>query len=137
MRFLYTKIPSYDSRESRVSRPIVPIVLYGPLGSFAVDALLDSGADRSLFHADIARAIGFDLARAPTELYAGIEGTRLEAYIQPVRLEIIGIKKVVRITAGFIDSPGVSAILGEDGFFDAYHISFRKSHNEFEITPCL
>jgi len=41
----------------------------------------------------------------------------------------------VEILVGFIDSNGVAAILGQDGFFDAYKIKFEKDHGIIEITP--
>ena len=41
----------------------------------------------------------------------------------------------VEITAGFINSSGVVAILGQDGFFDAFRIKFERDHGIVEITP--
>jgi hypothetical protein len=40
----------------------------------------------------------------------------------------------IEIEAGFVDSPSVSAILGQEGFFDAFKIKFEKDHNIIEIT---
>lgn len=40
----------------------------------------------------------------------------------------------IEVLAGFIDSSGVAAILGQDGFFDVYKIKFEKDHGIIEIT---
>lgn len=39
----------------------------------------------------------------------------------------------IKITAGFIDSDSVNALLGQEGFFDNYRIKFEKDHDAFEI----
>jgi hypothetical protein len=41
----------------------------------------------------------------------------------------------IEIEAGFVDSPAADAILGQEGFFDAFKIKFEKDHNIIEITP--
>jgi hypothetical protein len=65
----------------------------------------------------------------------GIEGGRLVAYIHKIKLQVVGIENIIEIEAGFVDSPAVNAILGQEGFFDAFKIKFEKDHNIIEITP--
>jgi len=57
------------------------------------------------------------------------------AYLHKIQLQIIGIEKRIEITTGFTDAPGVFAILGQDGFFDAFKIKFEKDHDIIEIIP--
>jgi len=135
MKFPYLKTPRADPRKKWISRPIIPITLFGPKGSVNVDALIDSGADRCLFNAQIGREIGLEIEKGEKESFSGIEGGEIVAYLHKVKLQIIGIDKIVELEAGFTDAPGVFAILGQDGFFDAFKIKFEKDHNIIEITP--
>ena len=61
MRFSYLKIPRDDPRKKWISRPIIPITLFGPKGSVNVDALIDFGADRCLFNGELGREIGLEI----------------------------------------------------------------------------
>lgn len=135
MKFPYLKLPSTVPKLKWVARPYIQVKLTGPGGISAGYALIDSGADRSLFNIQIAEKIGLDLTKAPQEYFGGIEGGNLKAKLHKVKLEIVGMDEEIEILAGFIDSSGVAAILGQDGFFDAFKIKFEKDHGVVEITP--
>lgn len=135
MKFPYLKLPSIVPKLKWIARPYIQIKLTGPKGNSMGYALIDSGADRSLFNVQIAEKIGLDLTKAPKEYFGGIEGGNLKAKLHKVKLEIIGINEEIELIAGFIDSSGVAAILGQDGFFDAFRIKFEKDHGIIEITP--
>ena len=135
MKFRYVKIPTGDPHKKWISRPMISIVLYGPRGSIIVDALIDSGADRSLFHISLARAIGIDVSKYPKATFSGIESGELHASLCDVKIEILGMRGTTKVAAGFVDSPGVSAILGQEGFFDNYRIKFEKDRDIVEIVP--
>lgn len=122
------------SAEEMDHRPILPIVIHGAR-STAVSALIDSGADRSVFHVSIADEIGIPLEAGEKEIFSGIEGGALPARLHRVKIEIMGMEGSTELIAGFVDADGVSAILGQDGFFDQYRIKFEKDHDTFEITP--
>lgn len=134
MKFPYLKLPSTVPNLKWIARPYVQIKLTESRGSSAGYALIDSGADRSLFNVQIAEKIGLDLTKAPEQYFGGIEGGDLKAKLHKVKLAIIGMNEEIEILAGFIDSNGVSAILGQDGFFDAYKIKFEKDHGIVEIV---
>ena len=114
---------------------MVPIILWTSSGSIAVDALIDSGADRSLFHTSIALELGIAPESGEPGFFTGIEAGRVQAWLHEVEVEVYGIKQNTKLVVGFVDTPGVSAILGQDGFFDAYRIKFEKDHDTFEIKP--
>jgi len=137
MKFAYLKIPKKDSREKWIGRPIIPISLFGPKGSIYIDALVDSGADRCLFDAQIGREIGLEIEKGKKEIFSGVEGGEVVAYLHKIKLQITGIDKIVEIEAGFTDAPGIFAILGQDGFFDAFRIRFEKDHDIIEIVPVV
>ena len=112
MKFPYIKFPPFIPTLKWINRPIIPIILIGPVGSWEGHGLIDSGADRCLFNADIARQIGLDLSKSSTEEFTGIEGGRIKVKIDKVKLRVNGIEEAVELNAGFVDSKGG----GEKGY---------------------
>ncbi len=135
MKFPYIKTPSADPRRKWISRPIIPVTLFGPKGSVIIDALIDSGADKCLFNIALGKEIGLDLEKGEKENFSGIEGKQIIAYMHRIQLQIAGIDEKIELTAGFTDVRGVFAILGQEGFFDTFRIKFERDHNIIEINP--
>lgn len=134
MKFPYFKLPSFDPNLKWIARPYIPIRLTGPKGFWEGYGLIDSGADRSLFNIQIAEKIGLNLAGGQLENFGGIEGGTLRASLQKVSLQVIGMSREIEITAGFVKSTGVAAILGQEGFFDSFRIKFERDHGIVEIN---
>lgn len=133
MKFPYYKIPTTDLSRKWIGRPLVPITIFGPTGHVNVYALIDSGADRSLFNIQIAKDIGLNLDRSHIEHFSGIEGGKIPTFITHLELQVIGSSKTVDLIAGFTDSPNVGAILGQEGFFDEYKIVFHRKKKIIEL----
>lgn len=134
MKFPYYKAPSVDPGRKWTIRPLIPIRVFGPKDVWEGYALVDSGADRSLLHTEIAQKIGIDLSRAEKHEFLGISKDPLPALLQEVEIQIIGSVEKIKLGAGFVDSPYVFAILGQEGFFDEYRIKFERDRNLIEIT---
>jgi len=140
MKFPYVKVPTNDPRRKQIRRPIIPISLAKPAQagfiskSIMIDALLDSGADKCLFHVELAKELGLNLEEGEREFFGGIEGGRIVTYIHKVQICVPDINGLAEVWAGFADAPGVFAILGQDGFFDAFRIKFERDRNIIEIT---
>ena len=134
MKFPYIKLPSRSLNLKWVARPYILIRITGPKGFWEGYGLIDSGADRSLFNIQIAEKIGLDLTKAPEEFFGGIEGSSLKAKLHKVKIQIVGMKEYTEVLAGFIDSSGVAAILGQEGFFDNFRIKFERDHGIIEIS---
>ena len=134
MKFPYLKLPSFNPNLKWIARPYIPIRLTGPNGFWEGYGLLDSGADRCLFNIQIAEKIGLNLAEGRSENFGGIEGGTLKASLQKVKVQIIGISEEIEITAGFVSSAGVAAILGQEDFFDSFRIKFERDHGVIEIN---
>lgn len=134
MKFPYLKLPSFDPNLKWAARPYIPIKIIGSKGFWEGYALIDSGADRSLFNIQIAEKIGLDLTSGQVENFGGIEGGNLKASLQKIKVQIIGMGEEIEIMAGFVNSSGVAAILGQDGFFDNFRIKFERDHGIIEIT---
>ena len=135
MKFPYLKFPTKDPREPWVARPIIPVILEtSNKPSVAIMALVDSGADRCLFHADIGRDIGLKITDGMPHNFSGIEGGKVQTYLHKVSIQIVGDSHSVEVIAGFCESQGIGAILGQEGFFDAFKITLHRSKDRIEIV---
>ncbi len=134
MKFPYIKFPFKDTTLKWVERPFIPIKILGPKSIWEGYALLDSGADRCLFNAEIADDIGVDLSKCQIQNFGGIEGGNIRAKLQKIKLQVVGIEEKIEVNAGFVNSNAVSAILGQEGFFDNLRIKFEKDHGIIEVN---
>ncbi|RLG88573.1 MAG: hypothetical protein DRO18_01165 [Thermoprotei archaeon] len=105
--------------------PIIPVVIEGK-ERIVVYALVDSGATISLFHMSIAEDAGIDLKDAEQVYLAGIGGY-VRAYIKKqVRVAIEGFESIT-IPIAFTEYIASDiAILGRQGFFETFEITFRE-----------
>ena len=85
------------------------------------EAIIDSGASRCIFHADIGRAIGLDISKGVVETTLGVAGPT-NTYLHDVCLYVPG--GIVTVRAGFSDDLPLAGLLGMQGFFDAFRITF-------------
>jgi len=81
MKYPYWKITPENASDPWIRRPLVPITLEGPARTMKFAALVDSGADHSLFHTDVAKALGIDLGACEKQAVAGIEGVPAQSYV--------------------------------------------------------
>ena len=134
MKYKYSTVfpPSYTKKFIR--RPMVEIEIFGPKSKLKQLALIDSGADYSLFNFDIAELVGIDLKNAKQDKVTGITGHG-EIFFTDIEIKIEHLDNKIRIPAGFIKSPHVSVLLGQEAFFDLNRIKFERDHNTFEINP--
>lgn len=89
-----------------------------------IEALIDSGSTRCLFHADIGRFLGLDIAAGAKEETLGISGLDI-TYLHDVVLYIPG--GAVIMKAGFKENLPLAGLLGMQGFFEHFVITF--DHN--------
>jgi len=135
MNFPYLKIPTNDPKRKWIVRPIIQVILIGPQKSVIVDALIDSGADKCLFNSELAKELGLILENGEAEYFGGIEGGKIKCFVHKIQLQILGLDKKIEVSASFIENLKVSAILGQEEFFDGFKIKFEKDHNCIEISP--
>jgi hypothetical protein len=117
MKFPYLKQPTLNPQRPWISRPLIPVRLFYKDKYLDIYALIDSGADVSLFHSSIAKKLGMDLKAGRKEKASGISGDPIDIYFHPIKLQILGFSDSIELEIGFTDSPKVSAILGQAGFF--------------------
>jgi hypothetical protein len=85
------------------------------------EALIDSGASRCMFHADIGRFLGLDVQKGDCEKTQGIAGSS-DTWIHPVRLYVPG--GPIDIHAAFKEGLPLGGLLGMNGFFDHFLVNF-------------
>jgi hypothetical protein len=96
-------------------------------------ALVDSGADRSVFHFRFANELLIDLESGSKEFYFGVGAQPIAVYHHKVNIQLIGSHQSIDVEVGFTDAPGVDAILGQAGFFEQHQIKFERYNETIEI----
>ena len=129
MKFSYVKIRG-------TLRPTIPLVLRRGDFSTSTDALVDSGADASLFHADYAADLGIETIEDGEEFPVfGISGAPLRAYRHEVTLEVGGNRfHNFPITFSRDLSPDSFNILGQSDFFALFPIKFTYTKQEVAFS---
>jgi hypothetical protein len=129
MKFPYLRNAGYDT-------PIIPLTLRRGDLCIVTEALVDSGAASSVFDAQFARLLGI---HAPDQdgtkvVFEGASGHPLVGYRHEVTIEISG-HQFTKIPIAFTrDMPDNAVnILGQEGFFDLFPITFTYSEREIEL----
>ncbi len=110
-----------------IYRPIIPVTLRFKNIEVNYLALLDSGADFNIFHADIAAILKIDLKKQKRSMpFGGIhQGAKDKGYVVSLQ---VGIKNQFH-TAPVLFSPDISengyGILGQQGFFNNFAVCFN------------
>jgi hypothetical protein len=95
-----------------------------------VQGLIDSGAARSIFDARLAKMIGLDLKAGERAAAQGIGGI-VEIWLHDVVLHLPGGDVFIR--AGFQEDLPVAGLLGMDGFFEHFRITFDGAARQCEL----
>lgn len=112
---------------------MLQVTLFNGMKRKQIVCLVDSGADECLFHASIGRSLGIDVGSGRSKVFDGIAGS-IEAYIHPIEIQIQDFDERLIIEAGFTESEGVDAILGQAGFFENFRICFERYRWRIEVT---
>lgn len=118
-------------------RPVVPIVVSGPLGFRSYDACLDIGTDDTLFPKALATLLGIPLTQPPNHGEAKPVGGQPITYPYgrlTLRLSD-GIEAYEwQALVGFIDVPLIWPLLGIAGFFQFFDVQFLGQQQEVIVT---
>ena len=118
-------------------RPIIPVRVFGPLGSRLVDACVDCGSDDTIFPLSLARKLGIDLTGAPRGQAHPVGGTIVPYVYSAVTLRVSDGAETCEwhATVGFVDLPLRWALLGHAGFLDFFDTDLRGARREVFIAP--
>lgn len=98
------------------------------------EAMIDTGASRSIFHAQIGRRIGFNIEKGEEETTYGVSGKATKLYLHPVSIYVAS--TIITVTAGFCDDLPLGGLLGRRGFLDHFIFTYDSSSHppQFELT---
>lgn len=106
--------------------PMVPV--YIPKVDFSVEALVDSGANISIFHPDLAFRLKLKINKGEPIDLTGVGG-QIKAYIHPLELEIGSLSFVAKVA--FSEEFKVSLnILGRQDVFEQFRITFDEKKRQ-------
>ena len=120
------------------SRPIIPLVLESCGGDRTlVDALVDSGADVTLFSEAIADTLGVDLSNVPELPIRSPLGHAGTYRTIELTLELRRYPDILRWTGlvGFVPPRLQYGLLGTRGFFEFFAMHYDEPQGFLEITP--
>ena len=104
-----------------VTRPFATVTMRSYAGKkFDILALVDSGADVSLFSPSVARILGFPIRRGNRKVFQGLGG-RIAAYVHRVDLELGSVRLRARVAFPEVEVPN---ILGRLDVLKASSINF-------------
>jgi len=104
-------------------------------------AIVDSGADFCVFPTQVAKQLGIEIPNERDTVFTGTSDTSQVAYFAPVRAAIWNANAdeapiEFDLYAGFcdtLDHIGMG-LLGQEGFFSRFEISFNFTGNSLTIT---
>ncbi len=117
-------------------RPIIDVTILGPSDSRLLDALLDSGADDTVFPERVASVLGIDLANALPGVAEGAGGMPIPVRYAQATLRITdGVEQRewtawVAFTSARMNRP----LLGFAGFLQFFTATFHGDREEVELT---
>ena len=128
---------NYKYYGSGVLRPVIEIKVKSNSNSLKYHVLVDSGADMSLFHAEVAEALGIDINKGRKGLVTGIGGKSSEYFLHKINIEVGGWEQ--QINVGFLPTIGGRSapygIVGQKGFFENFVVKFDLNKEEIELKP--
>lgn len=116
-------------------RPVVPVTLRFNKIEFNYLALLDSGADFNIFHADIAKLLKIDLNKLKNPLkFSGIkQGAEGKGHFFSIDVGVGNQFKNTTVVFSDDISENGYGILGQQGFFNSYKINFDYAQKKIEL----
>ena len=133
MKFRY-KYYGKNSMGDRVIRPVIPIKVINNDQVVRYEALVDSGADRSIFHSEVADALGIRMTAGEASGFMGATGGKARMYIHPIQIEVGGLRFDTKVAfADVLGLKGAPGLAGQVGFFNLFVVKFDYQKGVVEI----
>lgn len=101
-----------------------------------VEGIVDSGSHFCLFHSQVGELLGLEVGKGTRDTVLGaLRSPRSEVFYHHIDMEVAGER--LRILAGFSSDALQPCLLGRDGFFDHFRVTFNPSLSPpgLEIDP--
>lgn len=125
----------YKRYSGAILRPVIPIFMRHGVRKLQYEALVDSGADVSLFDWEIGDDLGINIRKGMPYQVLGVGGGIITYYFHAVSLVIGGISYKTRV--GFTGNPTGQVtpygIVGQKGLFDKFIVGFDLLKREIML----
>ena len=109
--------------------PLIEIVLIGPNERLKMLALLDSGADYSLFNLEVAERLGIRRETSEKVELQGVVGEPFLGYLHRVPVQVAD--KV--FTCNIVFSSVKTTLLGRNNFFLPFLVTFNEKEQKVSL----
>jgi len=113
--------------------PIIPVTIVFGVNEVVTDALVDSGANISIFRQEISECLGLEIESGEETLLQGLGG-RVIGYIHEVKIKIEQVSFPCKVVFSREFTVGIN-ILGRQGFFQEFKIIFDERNREIILEP--
>lgn len=127
-------LPS-SHRTIRVFRPIIPLILLYHDRLVQTAAILDTGADFNVFHADVADYLGIRLTTGKTRRISGISKGMIKGYEHKLDIKVGPHRRATTVTFSRGIPDNSIAVLGNNGFFNHFVTTFNYRDQEIILNP--
>ena len=135
MKFKYSQYPTPDGKS--IYRPSVPIVLKNGSNFILVEAVIDSGADFTIFPIELAGVLNLKLDKNSKKSFLGAGSNPFTVYPSPVKIEHIlrqsGFRPLKWKSGVYFAESQPAILLGNQGFLDHFVVTFDGKKKELEI----
>jgi predicted aspartyl protease len=143
MKFQYSSIVDKDQDTGDfilLRRPEIPVTLIGPRGQLSAVALVDTGADHTIFPIRFSKLLGIQVSNASNLSAFAFGGQRISLQSGELLLRIEDEFERIewRTEVSFFDFPSIAAeniVLGHSAFLDYLVATFNGEHSELELSP--
>jgi hypothetical protein len=127
--------PFGSNKKRLLWRPIIEVILISNNKLVSHPILLDTGADVSLFKANVADLLGIKPTSGKRKKVRGIGNTEISGFEHPFNIRVPGLK-IVKTKAVFTnDLPKYSvSIAGNLGFFDKFKVTFDSKNKTIGVS---
>lgn len=113
--------------------PIVPISIHGPGGNRQIYALVDSGAEHSVFSLDVAESLRLSTNGALAVEIVGVGGRAGRGYLLDVKQQLQAHQWVGPAVFSNVMQMDAPMILGQSGFFEYFTVAFKRRRWQMDI----
>lgn len=119
---------------SWVHRPLIGIEVWTIGGNEKVPilAMIDSGTDGTVFHADISETLGIDESQCRQGTLGGIGS--LQGFYTEVKIVVPDFNVTYQAPVFFGKNLPMDGLLGQATFFPLFKIRFEKAANKFYLA---
>ena len=139
MKFPYLKFPLTERSAyfgTSLLRPIIPVQIQFAHRDIDYLALVDSGADFNIFHAEIGQAIGIEIEQGEEIDFGGIQSRAgAKGFFHEVTLVIGGHAYETRVAFSWDIAEHGHGVFGQKGFFDVFKVTFDYAKKVIEMKP--